>query len=103
KSWWLFENQIVGFDDYRKEQNARVGAKAGAFDYDATVAGFKVLNDSEFEVTLTRPVQQFIYKLTMFQLAILPREAVEKYGKEFAKHPVGTGPFVLDLWEAGKS
>jgi ABC-type transport system substrate-binding protein len=103
KSWWLFENQIVGFDDYRKAQNARVSAKAGAFDYDAPVTGLKVINDREFEVTLTRPIQQFIYKLTMFQFAIVAREAVVKYGKDFAKHPVGTGPFVLDLWEPGKS
>ncbi len=103
KSWWLFENQIAGLDKYRDEQIAAVAAKRGSFDYDAPVSGLKVINDSEFEIVLTRPIQQFIYKLALFQLSVVPREAVEKYGKDFGKTPVGTGPFVLDLWEPGKS
>lgn len=102
KSWWLFKDEIAGFDKYRDEQNAAKLA-GGKFDYDAPVPGMKVINDHEFEVVLTRAVQQFIYKISMFQLSVLPREAVEKYGKEFGKHPVGTGPFTLDSWEQRKS
>ncbi len=102
KAWWLFENQIAGFDDYRNAQNA-AAAKGGKFDYDAPVSGLKTINDQEFEVVLTRPIQQFIYKLAMFQTAAVAREAVLKYGVDLGKHPVGTGPFILDLWEPGKS
>jgi oligopeptide transport system substrate-binding protein len=31
----------------------------------------------------------------MYQLAMVPRKAVETYGERFGRHPVGTGPFVL--------
>lgn len=98
--WWLFDGAIVGFDEFRKEQNA-----ADIFDYDAEVEGFKVINDREFTVTLKQPVYRFMYTLAMFQLSVVPREAVEKYGKKFARHPVGTGPFTLaeNEWVPKKS
>ncbi len=99
KSWWLFDNTIVGFNRYREVQNA-----AEVFDYDAPVEGFKVLNDYEFTVTLTRPIQRFLWVLAMFQTAVVPREAAEKYGTRFGRHPVGTGAFTMaeDDWVAGQ-
>lgn len=100
KSWWLFKDTIVGFDEYRDAQNT-AASSGGKFDYDAPVKGFRIINDREFEVVLTRAIQQFIWKLTMFQTSIVPREAAEKYGVQFGAHPVGTGPFVLDKWDSG--
>ncbi len=91
KAWWLFENTIVGFDEYRKRQN-----QAKRFDNDAPVEGFRRINDRQFDVTLTEPVTRFRWVLAMFQTSIVPREAVERYGKRFSRHPVGTGPFTLD-------
>lgn len=100
KSWWLLENTIVGFDEYRQQQNA-----AERFDYDAPVAGLRLINDYEFEVELREPVQRFMYVLAMFQLSVVPREAAEKYGEQFGRHPVGTGPFTMaeQDWSPGKS
>lgn len=100
KSWWLFEKTIVGFDDYRAQQNA-----AATFDYDAPVKGFRVINDREFEVVLTEPVQRFMWVLAMFQTSVVPREAAEAYGDKFGRHPVGTGPFTMNEkdWQAGRS
>jgi len=94
QAWWLFKDTILGFDEYRDEQNARV-KQGGEFDYEASVAGFQILGDHEFTVTLKEPVYRFLYVLAMFQTAVVPREAVEKYGDEFGIHPVGTGPFTL--------
>jgi ABC-type transport system substrate-binding protein len=96
KSWWLFEDTVVGFDEYRAAQN-----KAENFDYDAPVPGFREVSGSEFEVVLKRPLQQFQWKLAMFQTSIVAREGAEKYGSVFGGHPVGTGPFVLDRWRPG--
>lgn len=94
KNYWLVEGQIVGLDEYKQEQAARV--KQGLeFDYDAPVSGLRLLNDYEFEVELTEPVQQFAWKLAMFQLSVVPREAVEFYRNKFSGNPVGTGPFML--------
>lgn len=79
-------------------------AKPGKFDYDAPVAGLSVVSDREFSVTLTEPVQQFQWKLAQFQLSVVPREAVEKYGDDFGAHPVGSGPFVVKQgdWQPGQ-
>ncbi len=96
KAWWLLKDSIVGFDEYRDAQNA-----AEDFDYDAPVEGFKIINDHEFEVLLKQPFYRFTYTLAMFQTSIIPREAVEHYRKRFARHPVGTGPFLLEDWQAG--
>jgi len=90
---WLLKDTIVGFDAFRDEQNA-----APEFDYDAPVDGFKKINDHEFEIELTKPVYRFLYILGMFQTSIVPREAVEYYGEDFSRNPVGTGPFILDSW-----
>ena len=90
KNWWLLENTIAGLDAYRDEQNA-----ADSFNYDAPVEGLKLINDYEFEVTLTEPVTRFMWLLGMFQTSIVPREAVEMYGTRFARHPVGTGPYTM--------
>ena len=96
KSWWLLKDTIVGFDEYRDQQNA-----AEEFDYDAPVAGMKLIDDHEFEIQLNEPFYRFTYILAMFQTAIVPREAVEHYGKKFARNPVGTGPFIFDRWDTG--
>lgn len=100
KGWWLLKDTIVGFDEYRTEQNSSRDA-GDEFDYDAPVEGFKLINDHEFEVHLKEPFYRFTYTLAMFQTAIVPREAVEHYKKRFSRHPVGTGPFLLKNWEAG--
>jgi len=96
KSWWLLKDAIVGFDKYRDEQN-----DAEKFDYDAPVPGMKVLSDHEFEIHLKEPFYRFSYVLAMFQTVVVPREAVEHYGKRFSRHPVGTGPFVFERWDTG--
>ena len=33
--------------------------------------------------------------------SVVPHEVVEKFGKDFARHPVGTGPFQMKMWEEG--
>ena len=35
--------------------------------------------------------------------SIVPREVVEKYGKDFRRHPCGTGPFQYVAWEEGQA
>ncbi|MFT5525124.1 MAG: oligopeptide transport system substrate-binding protein [Pirellulaceae bacterium] len=100
KNWWLLENTIVGFDEYHQEQNA-----AENFDYNADVAGMRIINDYEFEVELKAAVSRFRYVLAMFQTSVVPHEAVEKYGDKFTRHPVGTGPFTMseEDWISSKT
>ncbi|MEO0513617.1 MAG: ABC transporter substrate-binding protein, partial [Planctomycetota bacterium] len=113
ENWWLLEGVIKGFDEYKAGQlesfQAAVDAGRGdtwTMDYDAPVEGLEVVDDRRFRVVLNKPDYQFKWKLAMFQLSVLPREAVEYFGDKFAENPVGTGPFVVREptdWQRNKS
>ncbi len=60
--------------------------------------GFKALNDSTFRIWLDGPFPPFAGILTMPYCFVVPHEAVERYGKDFSRHPVGTGPFMFRMW-----
>jgi len=61
--------------------------------------GIRVLGKYRLEVRLKTPVAFFPSTTFMMYAAIVPREAVEYYGEDFAYHPVGTGPFQFQSWE----
>ena len=62
---------------------------------------FKALNDTTFTLTLKQTFPPFLGLLSMQYCSVIPHEAVERYGKDFRNHPVGTGPFYLKLWKEG--
>lgn len=86
--WWIFDGKIAGLNEWRE------AAKAGP-DYSKQVEGLKAIDRYTVQITLTARSAQFLYALAMPFTFIVPREAVEKYGKEFINHPVGTGPFKI--------
>ncbi len=67
-----------------------------------SVHGCKVVNDSTLKIYLNKPFPAFLGLLSMPYAYIVPREAVEYYGDDFRKNPVGTGPFQLKLWREGE-
>ncbi len=68
-----------------------------------TMDGFKVINDSTFQLRLLRPFNPILGLLSMQYCSVVPREVVEKYGKDFRRHACGTGPFQLVAWEEGQA
>jgi oligopeptide transport system substrate-binding protein len=88
--WWTLDDKVVGLNEWRDEST-----KTGNSDYSKEIPGLKALDRYTVQITLKRPNYQFLYALAMPFTGIVPREAVEKYGKDFANHPVGTGPFKL--------
>jgi oligopeptide transport system substrate-binding protein len=60
---------------------------------------FVAVNDSVFQLNLKRPFSPMLGILTMQYCDVVPKEIVEHYGREFAHHPVGTGPFSFKLWK----
>jgi peptide/nickel transport system substrate-binding protein len=60
--------------------------------------GFSALNDSTLKITLENTFPPFLGLLGSAYGAVVPREVVEFYGKDFRKHPIGTGPFKFSRW-----
>ncbi|NOX85442.1 MAG: ABC transporter substrate-binding protein [Chlorobi bacterium] len=56
-------------------------------------------NDTTLIIRLKKPFPPFLGILTMQYCSVVPHEAIEKYGSDFRKNPVGTGPFYLKNWE----
>ncbi|MBF6569494.1 MAG: ABC transporter substrate-binding protein [Candidatus Binataceae bacterium] len=51
---------------------------------------------------LAAPDPIFVDKLAMPFASAVPREAVEKWGNNFSRHPIGSGPFILKQWIGGQ-
>ncbi|HEX4876214.1 MAG TPA: ABC transporter substrate-binding protein [Chitinophagaceae bacterium] len=68
-----------------------------------TVQPFAALNDSVFQIKLIKPYNPILGILSMQYCSIVPAEAVEKYGTDFRRHPVGSGPFKFVSWEEGQA
>ncbi len=79
-----------------------VGAGAFMKDKAEEITGFKVVDDYTVEITLKSPDLSFLNAVTMDFCDVVPREWVEKWGEEFGRNPLGTGPFVFQKWTAGQ-
>ena len=64
---------------------------------------FTAIDDSTFQLKLLKPFHPVIGILSMQYCSIVPVEAVEKYGTDFRRHPVGSGPFSFVAWEEGQA
>jgi oligopeptide transport system substrate-binding protein len=66
------------------------------------VSGLQAPNDSTFIITLVKPFSPFLNYVMVGNAFIYPHEAVEKYGKDFTHHGVGTGPFRFADYKEGR-
>ena len=57
------------------------------------------MNDSTFSIRLKEAFPPFLSILTSLYCSVVPHEVITEYGKDFRKHPVGTGPFKFKFWE----
>jgi len=62
---------------------------------------FVALNDSTLQINLQAPFKMLPEILTITYCNIVPREVVEKWGKDYRSHPCGTGPFKFKYWDEG--
>ena len=70
-------------------------------EHDDSGYAFFAKDDSTFVIRLANPFPPFLGILTMTYASIVPREAVEAFGDDFRKNPVGTGPFKFQYWKEG--
>ncbi|MEI6124328.1 MAG: ABC transporter substrate-binding protein [Bacteroidota bacterium] len=60
---------------------------------------FRAPNDTTFIIKLKNCFPPFLSLLEMQYCSVVPHEIVDYFGKDFRKHPIGTGPFQLKIWK----
>lgn len=83
-SAWML-NKIKGFDAFV------AGSATG-------LEGVRAVNESTLELELTEAYAPFFSTLASASLAVVPKEAVEEFGEDFAQNVVAAGPFTLGQW-----
>ncbi|MFT4150025.1 MAG: ABC transporter substrate-binding protein [Paracoccaceae bacterium] len=66
------------------------------------LSGVKVIDPLTVEITLSRPDATFLHVMALNFASVVPKEAVEEFGADFGKHPVGTGAYSLAEWTIGQ-
>lgn len=60
---------------------------------------FDAVNDSTLRIELSESFPPFEGILTMLYCSVLPKEAIESFGGDFRRNPIGTGPFRFQTWK----
>ncbi|MEZ5564154.1 MAG: ABC transporter substrate-binding protein [Gammaproteobacteria bacterium] len=89
---WFWQGRIAGLDEW----------KAAGSDYSRPVSGLRAVDDHTLEIRLTRPYPQLPDTFAQGYSAVVPHEAVQKYGKGLGVHPVGSGPFKLISYDTAR-
>jgi len=71
-------------------------------DTGCAVAGIEALDAHTLRIRLREFDPLFLHKLAMPFAAPVPAEEVARWGEDFSRHPVGSGPFVLQEWIPGQ-
>jgi oligopeptide transport system substrate-binding protein len=94
-SYTLIQGLVVGMDEFRELSKKQ----PKNFDYSKhPIAGIKKLDNYRLTITFTRDSPLNFYPLAFEGTSVVPREAVAKYGDDFDKNPVGTGPFWMKIY-----
>ncbi|WP_413722222.1 ABC transporter substrate-binding protein [Sodalis sp. RH24] len=84
-----FFSSIAGYDDMASGKAEHL-------------AGIETPDDYTVKITLKAPNATFLHVMALNFASVVPHEAVEQWGADFGKHPVGTGAFELSTWKLGQ-
>jgi len=92
-----------------KTQSPGAGFFASIAGYEAmaegkadSLSGIEVVDDYQLKITLSEANATFLHVMAINFASVVPKEAVEQWGEDFGKHPVGTGAFSLLEWKLGQ-
>ena len=103
------DNRVVTAEDIKYSFNRLLDGKVnspGSWVFKGKVSEeepFQALAPDTFQIKLIRPFRPFLGMLSMQYCSVVPREAVEYYGRDFRSNPVGTGPFKFKRWIENQS
>ena len=66
------------------------------------ITGFKAVDKYTVQIDLKNPDATLLAALSMPFTAVVPKEWVQKWGRQFVRHPLGTGPYMMDHWTSGQ-
>jgi len=92
-----YKNYVEGAKEYYEE--IALARKESRDIMIKEVTGYIAKDDSTFQIKLKSAFGPFIYYVTLAYCYIVPKEAVEHYGKDYFQNPVGTGPFIFVDWK----
>src|SRR5439155_5932438 len=97
--WWKsghpqHENQVKAGQTFEYWEG-----QFGGFDDKSIVSKVEAVGSHAVRITLKAPQAPFLANLAMFVFDIASPRAVEKWGTESGKHPVGTGAFKFVEWK----
>lgn len=100
-NWSIFDNKIVGLDEFRRI--TKTCKSEADVDYSRQVEGLTTPDDYTLVIKLKKHWPQLGMTLADIATAPVAKEAVDYYGRDIISHPVGTGPFRLNVWRRGSS
>ncbi|MCX7623015.1 MAG: ABC transporter substrate-binding protein [Thermomicrobium sp.] len=65
------------------------------------VQAVRAIDPRTVEIVLKEPYAPFLANVAIHAASIVSPAAVQKYGRDFSKNPVGTGPFKFVEWKPG--
>ena len=89
----------VKFTYDRIAQNPSIGNSIKHFDMDAS----KAVDDYTFDLKLHNPNYNALSGITLSVCGILCEEDLKSAGDDFARKPIGTGPYKMTEWKTGES
>ncbi|MEL6271458.1 MAG: ABC transporter substrate-binding protein [Chloroflexota bacterium] len=66
-----------------------------------SLEGIEIVDERTVRFTLSFPEYTFIQRMTLPFASLVPQEEVERLGEDFARNPVGAGPFTLESYDPG--
>jgi ABC-type transport system substrate-binding protein len=106
KGSWLLLHRLEGMDEFLEaSKSVKADPKRAAYTKEAgypEVSGLEVVDPLTVRIKLKRPWPALPWVLAMSYGSIYPPEAVAHHGAEFAKHPVTTGPYLVQSYPSGR-
>lgn len=85
---WVFNQKVINWDKADRWATMKKEERP-----------FVAENDSVVVIRLLKPYAPFLQLLCTPWCSVVMPEAVKKHGDMFGRHPVGSGPFYLKVWE----